>query len=148
MTKSQPPKSLVLYADDDKDDIEMVKQAFQNYSNINLLTFPDGQQLLNFINEARIKQLLPCLVILDINMPGKDGKEVLRDIRRISDLEELPVILFSTSTLPSEVAFAKSFGAGFITKPLHTEHISRLVDQMIDHCSEETKRNIKGFGKS
>lgn len=144
MTKSLPPKNLVLYADDDNDDIQLVRDAFSNYSqSIELLTFEDGSDLLNYLNELNSLETIPCLIILDINMPRKNGKEVLRELRDMSDFEEVPVVLFSTSTLPSEMSFAKSFGAGYVTKPLFTKQIHQLVDQMLEHCSDEVKGNFK-----
>ncbi len=144
MTKSLPPKSLVLYADDDLDDIELVREAFEEYSqSIKLVSFNDGVELLNYVNRLKTLEPLPCLIILDINMPYKNGKEVLRDIRKMQDFEEVPIVLFSTSTLPSETAFARSFGAGFVTKPLHTPQIYQLVDQLIEHCTENVKKNIR-----
>jgi len=144
MTKSLPPKSLVLYADDDPDDIELVKEAFEEYSqSISLVSFDDGLELLSYVNRLKQFEPLPCLIILDINMPVKSGKEVLKEIRSMQHFEEVPIVLFSTSTLPSETAFAKSFGAGFVTKPLHTPQIYQLVDQLIEHCTENVKKNIK-----
>ena len=144
MTKSLPPKSLVLYADDDYEDLDLVREAFNKYAdNVELINFRDGIQLLDFIKQLQPGKPLPCLIILDINMPRKNGKEVLRDLRRMEGFEEVPVVLFSTSTLPSEFAFAKSFGAGFITKPLYTEQIAHLVDEMIEHCPEEVRKHVR-----
>lgn len=149
MTKSLPPKSLVLYADDDSEDLDLVKEAFNKYAdNVELICFHDGIQLLDFVQNLQPGKPLLCLIILDINMPRKNGKEVLRDLRGMAGFEEVPVVLFSTSTLPSELAFAKSFGAGFITKPLYTEQIAHLVDQMIEHCPEDVRKNMRERGKS
>lgn len=146
MTKSLPSKSLVLYADDDADDRELVREAFADYnSSVELKTFKDGLELLQFIHAANPRESLPCLIILDINMPKMNGKEVLRNLRCMKDYEEIPVVLFSTSTLPSEKAFAESFSAGFVTKPLYAGQIYQLVDQMLDHCAEDVKKNIKKF---
>jgi CheY-like chemotaxis protein len=146
MTKSPPSKSLVLYADDDADDRELVLEAFNNYTeSIELITFKDGIELLRYIQSPSAIHRLPCLIILDINMPKMNGKEVLRNLRCMKEYERVPVVLFSTSTLPSEKAFAQSFDAAFLTKPLYTGQIYELVDKMLDHCGEEVKKNIKKF---
>jgi CheY-like chemotaxis protein len=144
MTQSLPPKSLVLYADDDPEDIELVSEAFLSYAqNVELLTFPDGIELLNFIETIDPFHASPCLFILDINMPRLDGKETLRRLRRIESFAEVPAVLFSTSSLPADASFAKNFNAGFVTKPLHTNQVHMIIDEIIEHCSDEVKKNIR-----
>lgn len=143
MTKSLPPKSLVLYADDDQDDIELVKDAFDSYSrNIEIITFGNGEELLRYVKQLDPLEPSPCLIILDINMPRLDGKRTLSLLRSDQQFADVPIVLFSTSTLPSEISFAKSFNAGFVTKPLHTEQIYMLVDKMIAHCTDDIKESF------
>lgn len=144
MTQSLPPKSLVLYVDDDPDDIELVCEAFSAYSrNVEVLTFRDGVEMLSYIESINPFQATPCLFIIDINMPRLNGKETLKRLRRIEEFAEVPAVLFTTSTLPSDENFAKNFNAGFVTKPLHTNQVHHIIDQIIDHCSEEVKKMIR-----
>lgn len=144
MTKSLPPQSLVLYADDDIDDRALIRESFESYSqSIRLLTFKDGIELLQYAASLHALDPLPCLIILDINMPRLNGKKVLVELRNDPNYMEVPIVLFSTSTLPSEAAFAKSFNAGFVTKPLHTAQLHLLVDQMIAHCTDDVKDLIQ-----
>jgi CheY-like chemotaxis protein len=143
MTQSLPPKSLVLYADDDPDDIELISEAFQAYSNdLELMTFSDGIELLKFIESIDPFHASPCLFILDINMPRLNGKETLRRLRRLDSFADVPAVLFSTSSLPADAAFAKNFNAGFVTKPLHTNQVHHIIDEIIQHCSDNVKKNI------
>jgi CheY-like chemotaxis protein len=143
MTKPLP-KSLVLYADDDPDDILLVTETFKDYDrSVELITFPDGVALLDYVNALDVYKPGPCLIILDINMPKLNGKEVLMKLRNTPHISEVPVVLFSTSTLPSEAEFAKSFGAAFITKPLDAKQMHKVIDQFIDNCTEETKKQIR-----
>ena len=144
MTKSLPPKSLVLYADDDEDDRDLIIDAFSEYGSvIDLVTFEEGADLLHFIQDLSPSQPDPCLIILDVNMPGMDGKQTLRRIRMMDECKEVPVVLFTTSTLPSEGAFAEAYGAGFVTKPLHTKQIHQIINKLLDHCTEEVKEKIR-----
>jgi CheY-like chemotaxis protein len=113
-----------------------------------LMTFPDGIALLNFIEEIDPFHAAPCLFILDINMPRLNGKETLRRLRRLESFAEVPAVLFTTSSLPADAAFASTFNAGFVTKPLHTNQIYMIVDQIIDHCSDEVKKNIRHRGSN
>lgn len=148
MTQPLPLKSLVLYADDDADDRILVREAFNDYRTaIELKTFRDGVDLLQYIHTNKGAGNLPCLIILDINMPKLSGKEVLRTLRCMKDYDEVPVVLFSTSTLPSEKEFAKSFNAGFVTKPIYTDQIYQLVDKILDHCSDHVKKNFNKSSK-
>lgn len=145
MTKSTPPKGLVLYADDDHDDLQLIKDAFSKYSEtVRLLTFENGAALLNYIKKLSSFEPLPCLIILDINMPEMNGKETLQKIRQIKEYEEVPVVLFSTSTLPSEADFALSYSAGYVTKPLYARQIDQLVEYIIQNCSDDTKKWFRG----
>ncbi len=144
MTKPLPSKSLVWYAEDDPDDLQLVTDAFQDYAEtVELLTFPDGISLLDFAEKRHRFQQLPCLIILDINMPRMNGKETLRSLRQTDELADVPVVLFSTSSQPAEVKFAREFNAGFITKPLDTAQMMQVIDQFIDHCGEEIRKLIR-----
>lgn len=144
MTKSLPPKSLVLYADDDADDRDLVREAFDEFSTvIELVTFEEGGELLRYLDSLGPLQPKPCLVILDVNMHGLNGKQTLKRLRCMADYLDVPVVLFTTSTLPSEAAFARSLQAGFVTKPLHNGQIHQIVDQLIDHCAEDVKKKIR-----
>ncbi|HEX8313943.1 MAG TPA: response regulator [Flavisolibacter sp.] len=144
MTKSLPPKSLVLYADDDADDRELIREAFEEFSSlIDLVTFDKGSELLQFLQNYTPLQPGPCLIILDVNMPGVDGKQALRKIRMMDHIKDVPVVMFTTSTLPSEAAFAQAYGAGFVTKPLHTQQIHQIIHELINHCTDDVKERIR-----
>lgn len=146
MTQSLPPKSIVLYADDDQDDIELVTEAFKHYRHtIELITFENGFDLLYYVKGLQPLQPMPCLVIIDINMPVLNGKDTLRQLRSIEAFKEVPAVLFSTSSLPSESSFAQCFNAGFVTKPLHQPQIQQIVAKLLEHCTDEVKKKIKKF---
>jgi CheY-like chemotaxis protein len=144
MTQYQPPSSLVLYADDDPDDIELVSQAFREHArNVELITFRDGIELLHYVEKLDPLQPAPCLAIIDINMPKLDGKETLKRLRRINGFSELPAVLFSTSSMPMDARFAKHYNAGFVTKPLYTEQIHLIINEIIEFCPDEVKKIIR-----
>ena len=133
----------MLYADDDPDDIELIREAFHEFSNvIELVTFESGRELLGYVEELTPLQPIPCLLVIDINMPGLNGKETLSLLRKMEGFGQIPAVLFSTSTLPSDAAFARNFNAGFVTKPLLTNQINQVVDQLIGHCTDEVKQKI------
>ena len=145
MPPSSPRRNIVLYADDDPEDLDLVLDAFRPYSShVEVLTVNDGIQALQFVQ--RYDEPIPCLLILDINMPILNGKEVLKKIRDMERCQTLPVVLFSTSSLPQDEAFAKEFKAGFVTKPLDVYQMQGITEVLIDHLADDIKKSIRrGF---
>jgi CheY-like chemotaxis protein len=144
MTKPVAPKNIVLYADDDSDDLELVQESFSLYSNnVEVVTVRDGSQALSWLQRLSQDETAPCLIILDINMPFMDGKEVLKRLRTISRFESIPVVLFTTSSLPQDQSFAQNYNAGFVTKPLDVSQMEVITELFIDHCADEIKKNIR-----
>lgn len=145
MTKSITPKNIVFYADDDLDDLELVREAFDNYSNgVEVITATDGSKALSYFNNLNKSETFPCLIILDINMPVINGKEVLMRLREMDYLKDVPVVIFTTSSQPIDKNFAIRYNAGFITKPIDVKQMAFIADQFIEHCTEEIKNKIRG----
>ena len=141
--KDQSTKHLIFYADDDADDLELVCEAFEAYSNnVEVLTFCDGGRILSHIKAMSDGEPTPCLIILDINMPVVNGKDVLIQLRQIQRFDNVPVVLFTTSSMPVDKEFAEQYGAGFITKPLNAKQMERIADQFIEHCTDEIKKKL------
>ena len=144
MTKSTSPKNIVFYADDDIDDLELVKDAFDQYSdNVEVITATDGSRALSYLSNLSQNDNFPCLIILDINMPIIDGKEVLMRLREMDHLQSIPAVLFTTSSQPADKSFAKRYNAGFITKPIDVKQMAYIADQFIEHCNDEIKNQIR-----
>lgn len=134
----------MLYADDDRDDLELVKDAFAQYSNnVDVVTVMNGSEALSYLDQLSAFDPTPCLIILDINMPVFNGKEVLVKIRQMDRFKSLPVVLFSTSSQPTDINFARRYDAGFITKPLDMQQMEIITDQFIEHCTEEIRKKIR-----
>lgn len=144
MTKSISPRNIVFYADDDIDDLELVADAFAQYSdNVEVITATDGSRALAYLSNLNQHDNLPCLIILDINMPVINGKEVLMRLREINHLQSVPAVLFTTSSQPIDKNFAQKYNAGFITKPIDVRQMAYIADEFIEHCSEEVKNQIR-----
>lgn len=143
MTKSISPKHVVLYADDDPDDLTLVSEAFEQFANdVDVITVKDGGQALSNLRKLAANDQYPCLVILDVNMPVIDGKELLIKIRQMPEFESVPVVLFTTSSSPVDKHFAEKYNAGFITKPLNLKQMEMITEEFIDHCSDEIRKKI------
>ncbi|GAC1419539.1 MAG: hypothetical protein NVS1B13_21310 [Flavisolibacter sp.] len=134
----------VVYADDDSDDLELVQQSFEQHTmNVKVVTFKNGSHVLSYLLSLTPLEPTPCLIILDINMPIINGKEVLMRLRQVDRLHTVPVVLFTTSSLPLDQDFAHQYNAGFITKPLGIKQMEMITDQFIEHCADEIKKNIR-----
>lgn len=144
MVKLATPKNIVFYADDDTDDLELVRDAFARYTNnVEVLTAKDGAQALSYLQSLSKEDPTPCLIILDINMPLLNGRDVLKKIKEMPELAPVPVVLFSTSSSPLDKEFAKKYNAGFVTKPLDVSQMEMITELFVDHCSDEIKRSIR-----
>ena len=115
----------VLMADDDQDDCLLVKNAFAASLIINSLYFvEDGEELMNYLyHRGKYSDTaafpMPGLILLDLNMPRKDGREALREIKANQYLRRIPVIILTTSEREEEIFRSYEMGANsFITKPV------------------------------
>lgn len=100
----------VFFVDDDPDDVEIFKEIVSDIcKNCHLSVFSDGCFLLQ--NFERKKAFLPDLIFLDLNMPKVGGLEVLGGLSSLGILSKVPVVIFSTSTLQSQVCMAYNKGA-------------------------------------
>jgi CheY-like chemotaxis protein len=144
MTRTPLPKHLVLYADDDPDDIEFVETAFSaSTENVELITAYNGFDVLEYLKSLNNLDPDPCLIILDVNMPGMNGKDTLIHIRQMERFSKVPIVLFTTSSLDQDLRFAQKHNAGFITKPLNSVQMEKITETFIEHCSDEVRKNIR-----
>lgn len=148
MTEEMSAKSIILYADDDQDDLELIREVFsRSTKNVELVTAADGLEALSFLKSLDTNDVRLCLIILDINMPRMDGKETLIAIRKIERFKGTPTILFTTSVQPEDKEFAKKYHAGFITKPVEYRQIDVIANRFIEHCTDEMKKHLRRKGE-
>ena len=76
-------------------------------------------------------------------MPVINGKEALLRLREMEHFQEVPVVLFTTSSQSIDKNFAQRYNAGFITKPIDVKQMEFIADQFIDHCNDDIKNKIR-----
>ena len=137
MTRDTIPIT-ILVADDDPDDRLMILEAFEESRVANRLDFVvDGEQLLQYLRrEGAFGRLAeepyPGIILLDLNMPKKDGREALRDMKADPTLCRIPIVILTTSRAEEDIV--RTYGLGvssFITKPVTFEG---LVDALRVIC--------------
>lgn len=113
-------KADIIYIEDDLDFTEVVEQAFnQVNSNTQLKIIEDGKAALRQLDSLASEKSTPCLVLLDMNLPGISGLDVLKKIRESQALKYIPVVMFSTSENPKDIKASLENGANaYVTKPL------------------------------
>jgi CheY-like chemotaxis protein len=121
----------ILMADDDADDRMLAREAMEESRLGNSFRFvEDGEELMEYLKqEGRYSVATaprPGLILLDLNMPRKDGREALQEIKSHPELRRIPVVILTTSKTEQDILSAYDLGANsFITKPVTFE---RLVD--------------------
>jgi CheY-like chemotaxis protein len=126
MEKENNKKSVViLIADDDPEDCLLIKEAFKEGFLINGLRFvEDGEELMDYLRrQGKYKDPFlsprPGIILLDLNMPKKDGREALEEIKSDPDLKSLPVVVLTTSKEEEDILRSYNLGANsYITKPV------------------------------
>jgi CheY-like chemotaxis protein len=121
-------KIKVLMADDDEDDRLMTKEALDETPlGSNLQFVEDGEELLDYLFQRNKysdpeKAPRPDLILLDLNMPKKDGREALKEIKESPELRNIPVVVLTTSKAEEDIYRTYELGVNsFISKPVTFE---------------------------
>ncbi len=113
----------ILLVEDNPGDVELVKAAFDEISFAHeLFEASDGIQAINLLDSSKTSELVIDLIILDINIPKKNGHEVLRTIKTDDELKHIPVVILTSSSAYNDIKKAYEHYANcFVTKPLGVE---------------------------
>lgn len=127
-------QQIILMAEDDADDRLLVQEALAECGLAHTIRFvADGEELMDYLLQ-RGKYLTPeaaprpTFVLLDLNMPRKDGRQALREIRAHPDLRRIPVVVFTTSKAEADVEMSYDLGANsFVVKPVAVDALVKIV---------------------
>ncbi len=127
---SKKEKITILLADDDLDDCEFFEEAMGELEQKTKLNcVHDGAELLAYLKKE--KSLKPDIIFLDINMPSIDGLECLKEIRKEKSMNDIPVVMFTTSTNPEHVITAYEKGANlFWSKPESHDELMSMTKKI------------------
>jgi CheY-like chemotaxis protein len=137
----------ILLVEDNEGDIILTQEALTDSRIQNKLSVSrDGEDAIGFLNDAARSggQLLPDLILLDINLPKVDGKEVLSFIKTNTDLKRIPVVILSTSSSHLDISDAyNNFANCFISKPVDFNHFYSVVRMIEDFWLSTVKLPTK-----
>ena len=124
----------ILYADDDAEDRMLVKDAWEESRLANELHFvEDGEELMDYLlrrgKHAKLAETpLPGIILLDLNMPKKDGREALREIKAEPNLRRIPIVVLTTSQAEEDIYRAYDLGVNsFIVKPVSFQSLVEVT---------------------
>ena len=130
----------ILLVDDDPEDRAIIQDAMDSIDAGEIIHFAEhGEQALEILEQGVLMDRLPCIVVLDLNMPRLNGTETLRLIRANDHLKDISVIIYSTSINPLEKEKCMRLGANdYITKPLSYKESTFTARKLLDLCTAHT----------
>ncbi|MDX2003584.1 MAG: response regulator [Chitinophagales bacterium] len=135
----------ILMADDDEDDKMLTKEALTENRLANDLHFvQDGEELMDYLKQqgkfSDKNAPKPDLILLDLNMPRKDGREALREIKSNPEFKRIPVVILTTSKAEEDIIKSYDLGVNsFITKPVTFNDLVRITKTLGDYWFEIVK---------
>jgi CheY-like chemotaxis protein len=139
MTPIQP----ILLVEDSPEDFEVTRRAFRKSGLKNpVVLCTDGDQALDFLHRRGryadpAMSPRPGIILLDLNLPGTDGRQVLEEIKRDEGLKQIPVIVLTTSNDERDVAACYRAGANsYVHKPVNLEGFMKAISRLNDYWFE------------
>ncbi len=144
----------ILMAEDDPDDRMFSQEALEEAHLTNRIYFvEDGEELLDYLN-CRGKYVtpsscpIPGLILLDLNMPRKDGREALTEIKADPRLRHIPVVVLTTSKAEEDILRSYDLGvSGYITKPVTFERLIEIMKVLGQYWFEIVELPSNGQGE-
>ncbi|MEI9807010.1 MAG: response regulator [Bacteroidota bacterium] len=126
---------LVLVGEDDLDDQELLKEVFTSIDDSFLLLFAiNGTEVLAHLEKCPNKDL-PCLIVLDYNMPGSNGAEILKELKNNPRYNTIPKIIWSTSGSATYKDICMKLGANeYLVKPSRVNELVDICRYMLSTC--------------
>lgn len=128
---------VILMADDDDDDYLLTQKALKESKLLNTLSrVKDGEELIDYLKRRGdyaddANYIRPGVILLDLNMPRKDGREALREIKSDPDLSDIPIVVFTTSKAEEDIYRSYKLGVNsFITKPVTFENLIQVMQTL------------------
>jgi CheY-like chemotaxis protein len=124
----------VLLVEDDPGDVLMTREAFEHFRIRNTLhVVGDGEQAMQFLRQSGVYTSMPRpgLILLDLNLPRRNGLEVLADVKSDAELLSIPVVVLTTSQAEQDIVRSYSLHANaYISKPVDFDRFNDVIRQI------------------
>jgi CheY-like chemotaxis protein len=125
---------IILCVDDDADDQLMVHDIIRQLdATARIAAALNGIEALQYLQTAKDNEL-PCLIMLDINMPMMDGKQTLVRLKKEARYAHIPVVMFTTSSSALDKSFCQQHNTPFVTKPLKYNELQQTIATILSYC--------------
>jgi CheY-like chemotaxis protein len=137
----------LLVAEDSDEDfvtLQRLMQRMQVQNPIHRCT--DGDSVLDFLQSGteESQPARPSVILLDLNLPGTDGRDVLEQLKQDESLREIPVVVFTTSSNPKDIEFCYQKGAnGYLIKPMNAQALQRTVQAFVNYWLESNTPPVR-----
>ncbi len=138
----------ILLVEDNEGDVGLVEEVFQEAkirNNLNIAE--DGEEAMLFLRkEGKFSDVpSPDIILLDLNLPGKDGREVLKEIKEDNELKRIPVVILTTSKAEEDVLKSYNLHANsYITKPVDFDQFLKVIKSIENFWLDIVKLPSKG----
>ncbi len=129
---------LVLIAEDSDEDFEVLQLLMQQMAVQNpIYRCTNGDKVLDFLYQEgdfrdRSDLVRPSVILLDLNLPGMDGRDVLEQLKQDQQFKEIPIVVFTTSSNPQDVEYCYRKGAnGYLIKPVDADQLEKTVQAFV-----------------
>ncbi len=134
----------ILLVEDNAADVRLIKEIFKDFTTLNKMhVVNNGIAAMDFLHKkGEYKNApRPDLVLLDLNLPRKDGREVLVEIKEDENLKSIPVIILTTSSAPEDISETYNYANSFITKPANLDSFIKVLKSLEDFWIDMIKQS-------
>lgn len=143
MVDIKDQKINIFYIEDNLGDVELLKKAFEIAGiDISLTTAKDGDIALKMLNrEAGFSDLEdPDIILLDLNLPKKDGSELLKEIKANSELKHLPILIYTSSKSARDITESYyNYANGYVVKPSDKQSLEKTANTIVNFWAKSTR---------
>ncbi len=128
---------VILCVDDDEDDLFFIKEIIESggYS-FEIKDARNGWEAMSYLKDGLKRDEVPCLIIMDMNMPRMDGRQTISQIKEHEQLSKIPVVVFTTSSNATHRLYFESQGIRFITKPFDYKVFTKEIISLLAYCAD------------
>ncbi|MBD2355978.1 response regulator [Tolypothrix sp. FACHB-123] len=130
----------LLVVEDSNEDFRMLQRLMRRMAVKNpIYRCTNGDEVLDLLyqnsrSENPQKTLRPSVILLDLNLPGIDGRDILERLKQDISLREIPIVVFTTSSNPRDIEFCYQKGAnGYLVKPMDAQELQKTIQAFVDY---------------